>query len=255
MSTRSRIAIKQKDGTYKSIYCHSDGYLEHNGYILYNNYQDPTKIKLLIDLGDLSYLGKYVYPDTTKEHNFSNRQDNVTVAYHRDRNEDLNYLVSKTKDELIESVSKSDQEFLYIYEDGKWSYAKTNTKDPAQIEMEDLESELLNRNIISNVKTQNNTLEKEIATELVQYAKNFDSYEYNDIYDNDDKAFEDMESSLSKEKIDSTMEWLSKDIYYIASEKGLNDPEMQKLSQNAFNLLCKISYYKSTFEKDKEMEI
>ena len=38
MSTRSRIAIKQNDGTYKSIYCHSDGYLEHNGYILYNYY-------------------------------------------------------------------------------------------------------------------------------------------------------------------------------------------------------------------------
>ena len=47
MSTRSRIAIKQKDNTYKSIYCHCDGYPKYNGVILYYHYSDPMKIKLL----------------------------------------------------------------------------------------------------------------------------------------------------------------------------------------------------------------
>ena len=64
MSTRSRIAIKQKDNTYKSIYCHCDGYPEYNGVILYYHYSDPMKIKLLMSLGDISYLGeiKLLFP-------------------------------------------------------------------------------------------------------------------------------------------------------------------------------------------------
>ena len=124
MSTRSRIAIKQNDGTYKSIYCHSDGYLEHNGYILYNYYQDPIKVNLLISLGDLSSLGQYVYPDTSKKHDFNFPQKNVTVAYHRDRLEDLHFSVNTTLDELKEMVANSDQEYLYLFEDGKWKYAK-----------------------------------------------------------------------------------------------------------------------------------
>ena len=62
MSTRSRIAIKQKDGTYKSIYCHSDGYLEYNGVILNKYYQDETKINLLINLSEM-----YTYVIEEKE--------------------------------------------------------------------------------------------------------------------------------------------------------------------------------------------
>ena len=73
MSTRSRIAIKQKDNTYKSIYCHCDGYPEYNGVILYYHYSDPMKIKLLMSLGDISYLGENVLPDTTKTHTFDER--------------------------------------------------------------------------------------------------------------------------------------------------------------------------------------
>ena len=41
MSTRSSIAIKHGDRI-KSIYCHSDGYLEYNGRVLLEHYSDSV---------------------------------------------------------------------------------------------------------------------------------------------------------------------------------------------------------------------
>ena len=32
MATRSTISIQKNDGTIRSVYCHWDGYCEHNGY-------------------------------------------------------------------------------------------------------------------------------------------------------------------------------------------------------------------------------
>jgi len=40
----------------KSIYCHWDGYLEHNGSILNTHYSNSPKVNNLIALGDLSSL-------------------------------------------------------------------------------------------------------------------------------------------------------------------------------------------------------
>ena len=40
MGTRSTIAIHNKNGEIKSVYCHWDGYYEHNGVILYNFYKN-----------------------------------------------------------------------------------------------------------------------------------------------------------------------------------------------------------------------
>lgn len=43
--------MKQEDGSYKSIYCHWDGYPEYNGLILFENYKDKNKVEKLINLG------------------------------------------------------------------------------------------------------------------------------------------------------------------------------------------------------------
>jgi len=58
MPTRSRIAILNSDGSVDSIYCHYDGYLSHNGVILAKYYNNEEKIRKLISLGSLSFLGK-----------------------------------------------------------------------------------------------------------------------------------------------------------------------------------------------------
>lgn len=107
MSTNSRIGIKRLDGTEKYIYCHWDGYIEHNGLLLQLCYDTPEKIERLLELGNLSVLGEYL--ETDEPHSFESPQPNVCVAYHRDRGEEL---------ELWESQ----QEFNYTFDEsvGAW---------------------------------------------------------------------------------------------------------------------------------------
>ena len=65
MGTRSTINIKREDGTYESKYCHFDGYLEHNGYILQYFYNNEDIInKLISHKCYISALGKTI--DTTR---------------------------------------------------------------------------------------------------------------------------------------------------------------------------------------------
>ena len=57
MSTNSMIFKVSDDQTrVRGIYCHWDGYLEYNGAILNEYYQDPAKVDRLIDFGALSSL-------------------------------------------------------------------------------------------------------------------------------------------------------------------------------------------------------
>jgi hypothetical protein len=72
MATRSLIGINLNNGITKIIYCHWDGYPEHNGQLLVNNYTSPSAVFDLLGLGDLSTLGESLTSST---------------AYHRDRKE------------------------------------------------------------------------------------------------------------------------------------------------------------------------
>lgn len=56
MSTRSLIAKENDDGTFRTVYCHHDGYLTYNGAMLLDHYNTPERIDKLLDLGDLSFL-------------------------------------------------------------------------------------------------------------------------------------------------------------------------------------------------------
>jgi hypothetical protein len=60
MGTRSTIALEYADGTVEQVYCHWDGYLDHNGEILNDHYTDPFKLQALINSGDMSTLGEDV---------------------------------------------------------------------------------------------------------------------------------------------------------------------------------------------------
>ena len=65
MGTRSRIGVMHGD-ICKSVYCHWDGYLEHNGRIL-QEYYNSSKANHLVALGDLSSLR----PEIGEAHAFS----------------------------------------------------------------------------------------------------------------------------------------------------------------------------------------
>jgi hypothetical protein len=118
MATRSRIAIEKQDGTVDSIYCHSDGYIDGVGKTLFKNYSDREKVEKLIELGDLSSLRSQIEPDPTKPHTFNNPQDDVTVAYHRDRGEDL----YKSTDKDVETFfSGNFEQYGYLFtKDNRW---------------------------------------------------------------------------------------------------------------------------------------
>jgi hypothetical protein len=84
MGTRSTIALEYADGTVDQIYCHWDGYLEHNGAILRNYYMDPFKVQKLMDLGDMSSLAENI----GTQHSFENRIEGECMFYGRDRGEE-----------------------------------------------------------------------------------------------------------------------------------------------------------------------
>ena len=56
MSTRSRIGILNQDGSIESVYHHSDGYPEWLGVFLKRNYSDTSKVRELMELGDISCI-------------------------------------------------------------------------------------------------------------------------------------------------------------------------------------------------------
>jgi len=96
MATRSTIALEFADGSVGQIYCHWDGYLDHNGQILATHYTDPFKVRDLIDGGDLSSLRptigtKHAFSqfDVKPEEveSFKKLTENMCTFYGRDRGE------------------------------------------------------------------------------------------------------------------------------------------------------------------------
>ena len=128
MGTRSRIAVMHGDKC-KSVYCHWDGYLEHNGLILQEHY-DSSKANHLVALGDLSSLR----PNIGEKHAFSHfdltpadreqykldHGDSCTF-YGRDRGETgTDFKVAQTFEEFLEQCDNCGAEYYYIIKDGVW---------------------------------------------------------------------------------------------------------------------------------------
>lgn len=102
MATRSRIGVELPNGTVKSIYCHWDGYVEHNGSVLVESYDTPEKITALLNRGDLSFL------DKTPE---------ASEAY-RDRGEaDVDAIEHSNIDDFI---SYAEEAYVYLFRNEEW---------------------------------------------------------------------------------------------------------------------------------------
>lgn len=116
--------MRLEDGTIQAIYCHNDGYPGGVGAVLGGWYTDLEKVKDLIALGSLSCLEKELAPAPGTSHTFDKPQKNVTIAYHRDRNEDLDPGKTYSRIEEYEADGKNwfGAEYLYLFEDGIWKY-------------------------------------------------------------------------------------------------------------------------------------
>jgi len=118
MATRSTIAMEQPNGEIMQIYCHWDGYLDNNGKILQEHYQDRAKIYALMLLGDISSLR----PEIGQAHDFDdrNKPDNWTTAYGRDRGE-TGCECRVWADFAAYQRDSQFEEYNYIYRlDGNW---------------------------------------------------------------------------------------------------------------------------------------
>ena len=127
MGTRSRIAVMH-GSVCKSVYCHWDGYLDHNGRIL-QEYYDSAKANNLVALGDLSSLR----PNIGEKHAFSKLEvpmdgeaydklyGDMTTFYGRDRGEEgCDVKVAHSFDEFLEQVNYCGAEYYYVMKDGVW---------------------------------------------------------------------------------------------------------------------------------------
>ncbi len=138
MSTRSFICVEQDDGSYKGVYCHSDGYLTYNGAMLLDHYNSRDKANEIIALGDLSLLCENLYPDPDKPHGFDydKRQEDVTVAYGRDRGEKG----TEARAITLEDAKESWCEYMYVYtKENNWQYYDLHEDNP---ELRDVETDL-----------------------------------------------------------------------------------------------------------------
>ena len=125
MGTRSRIGVMHGDKV-KSIYCHWDGYLQHNGRILQEHY-DSARANHIVALGDMSSLQAAI----GEKHAFSKHDvPNIEVRVHndewctfygRDRGETgTDFKVTHTFAEFLEQADGCGAEYYYIMRDGVW---------------------------------------------------------------------------------------------------------------------------------------
>ena len=143
MGTRSMIAIQNpysKD--IRAVYCHWDGYLEHNGAILNEHYSTSPKVNNLIAMGDLSSLqaeigdkhafSQFELTDPAEIEAHKKLTETQCTFYTRDRGEVAPFKVFPTLKEAERYFEGSWCEYFYCfkyskaddYQTGEWYYKK-----------------------------------------------------------------------------------------------------------------------------------
>ena len=132
MGTRSCIGIHNKEeNTVKHIYCHWDGYPSHVGITLLENYDTEEKINELLELGSLSSLGPIIGEkrnfDTWHKDRVDDKGNTILadqcIAHGRDRGEEDTGPETHSMEEF--KTIDTDQEWVYVWVDGKWHFAHT----------------------------------------------------------------------------------------------------------------------------------
>jgi len=137
MGTRSRIGYELPDHSVVSVYCHYDGYVEHNGKILVEHYQNRDDVIELIDGGSMSSLrtrgtwdessplrdekGEYIN-DAAGYLKYKNDREPQPL-YHTERGEQLE--VDHTDFDMFVSGKMGGEEYAYLFDlNGNWKAYK-----------------------------------------------------------------------------------------------------------------------------------
>ena len=118
MATRSYIGVRNTDASVDYIYCHFDGYPEHNGAILREHYSNINRVNELLNLGDLSVLGKFI----GEKMDFNKRVQDTCLAYGRDRGESN---VGKKNSGYDELITNQNVDYVYIFDGDYWECHST----------------------------------------------------------------------------------------------------------------------------------
>lgn len=121
MSTRSVIARARADGQFEAVCCHWDGYLTHNGAILFAYYGEPQKVERLISLGDLSALGIKI----GRKHCFGKKDLKGSCNFYgRDGGETgVEAQIFPTLDQLLTYYQIG---HVYLFESNCWFYRESS---------------------------------------------------------------------------------------------------------------------------------
>lgn len=126
MSIPASISIMNSDCSLDTIYNHWNGYPDGLGETLIDYYITEDKVRELIALGNVSYVGRKLKP-TTSNHSFYNPEGDVTVA--------LGVTAWQPNKEAIhfdtfEDYCKSNmiQEYNYIFNRSQWYIYTVNTE-------------------------------------------------------------------------------------------------------------------------------
>lgn len=120
MATRSTIAIENLDGTVSQVYCHFDGYIDHNGVILQTKYNDRGLVEQLVSGGDISVLGSSVSPTP-----LSFDEPTAYTKYYSYRGEDCPARVYGSFDDYEMNHQYEEYEYLFT-KDNVWSVFNGN---------------------------------------------------------------------------------------------------------------------------------
>jgi hypothetical protein len=111
--------MEYADGTVGQVYCHWDGYLEHNGKILRDYYTDPFKVRNLLDGGDMSSLSETV----------------EGCSFYAERGEDCPQRMYKDFQEYARECQREEYDYI-LRRDGKW-YVSMYGTDGEYLTMQD----------------------------------------------------------------------------------------------------------------------
>ena len=111
MSTRSRIGI-QVDGGIVSAYHHWDGYPQWLGVTLNKYYNTESKVKELIDGGDMS--------SCYSENGWDNEKRDEQPCYYSERGEDCPPKMAESITEYLEQADNCCGEYAYLFCGGEW---------------------------------------------------------------------------------------------------------------------------------------
>lgn len=117
MGTRSAIGYLQPSGSVRAVYCHWDGYPDHQLPILEAKYNTLAKVKALIKPGSMSSL--------ESNHTWDSESRDPQPLYHAERGHGDK---PKTSGNAFDYWRDMDCEYLYVFTGTSWiTYSLRNS--------------------------------------------------------------------------------------------------------------------------------